>query len=409
MTPSRARHAAVVVLLTVFLGSPLFANWDEGVAAFQAGRFQDAATKFHSVVDESPEFPAGYYMLGLSLLRQKQVDGALQHLAKAVELGPDDPRYRLTYAQAQIQGRKWDGALATLASLEPSKVPAANRKAYAQLVAQAATRSKNHDVALKALEKTISLDRSSKTLWLAVAHVAQKANRSQKSFSALTTAYDLDRKDDDLGRRAVHTAFAQAQKQNGDARQDWYGKGFDMARKWAERSRSSEAYLLAGQAQMGLKDYATAGTWFAKAAGADAGSPQAHYEQARCALALKEADAALTHLGAARERSPDADLTRQIYLAEGFAYRIREEFTKAADVFRKAGDEAKVAEMVELQERKDNNKLFEQEKRECKLKVAEIKKLKVEMVDLKGTDAWEQLESDEKAIVSACAAHLKDG
>lgn len=405
---SRARTTAILILL-VCACSPLLADWDEGVAAFNAGRYQDAAASFRAVVEASPEAPAGYYMLGLSLLRQKQASAALEPLAKAVELGPDDPRNRLTYAQAQLQAGKADDAVATLASQDVAKVPASARKAYGQLAAQAATRSTNHRLALQTLEKVAKADGSSKTLLLALAQVARKAGRPERAFAAYTNAYELDRGDQELARDVVHVAFAEAQKQNGDAQRGWYSKGFEAARKWAETSRAAEAYLMAGQAQMGLKDYAAARDWFAKAAGVDEKDPQPHYEQARCDLALKEAKAALAHLKEARDRSSDPELTRQIFMAEGFAYRHLEDFVQAAEAFRKANNREKAAEMDHLQELKEQNALFEKEKKECQRKVAEVEKLKKEMVDLKGTDAWEQLEADYQAILEACKTHLSDG
>ena len=408
MYPSRARNA-VAFLLILFGVAPVHANWDQGLAAFNAGRFEEAAMKFRTVVEESPDSPAGHYMLGLTLMRQKRAADALGSLAKAVELGPEDPRYLLTYAQAQLGAGRPDGALETLAKEDPKSVPEAHRQAFGQLVAKAATESRNADLALRTLDKLAATEARSKTLWLAIAHVAQKANRYDRTFSALSTAYDLDRRDEDLGRRAVHTAFAAAQKQNGNGRGDWYGKALGMARKWAESSKSAEAYLMAGQAQMGAKDYADARAWFEKAAQAAPGDPQPPYEQARCDLALKEPEAALKHLRDAAQRSPDSDMQRQILLAEGFAHRHLEDFVKAREAFEKAGDRAKVSEMEELQERKEENALFEKEKAECKKKVTELEKLKVEMADLKGTDAWAQLEADAKAIAEACAAHLKDG
>lgn len=410
MNRSRARNAfTIAFLLSLLAAASALGNWDEGLAAFNAGRFEDAAAKFRAVVEESPDSPAGHYMLGLTLVRQEKASEALGSLAKAVELGPDDPRYRLTYAQAQLQARKPDDALATLAAEDPKAVPEANRKAFGQLVAKAATESRNVDLALTTLDKLAAANGRSKALWLAIAHVAQKGHRYERSFSALTAAYDLDRKDEDLGRRAVHTAFAAAQKQNGNGREGWYEKALEAARKWAESSKSAEAYLMAGQAEMGAKDYADARTWFEKAAAAAPSDPQPSYEQARCDLALKEPKAALEHLRAASQRSPDADMKRQILLAEGFAHRHLEDFVKARDAFERAGDKAKVAEMEELEERKKENALFEKEKAECKMKVAELGKLMEEMADLKGTDAWAQLEADAKAITAACAAHLKDG
>lgn len=406
---SRARTAFALLLLG-FVAWPVAADWSQGVDAFKAGRFQDAAAEFRVIVEQSPDAPEGHFMLGLSLLRADQAEGSLAPLARAVELGNSDPRYRLALGQAQLQAGKPDLALTTLAAQDPSAVPAASREVYGKLLVKAASESRRPDVALAALEKAAGAGRS-KTLWLAAAHVADKSGDGARAFAALDTAYGLDRGDAETGRRAVLKALAVAQGQSADgARQSWYGKGFEVARQWAEASPSAEAYLLAGQAKMGAKDYAGAHPWLAKAAAAAADDPVPLYHLSRCALALEkpEPDAALQHVARALALSPDAELRRQLLEARGTAYHHREEFDKAAAAYREAGNAEKTAEMEGYAEAQRQNERWEQERKKCRDRVATLSKLMEESKNLEGTDAWKALVADYDEATTACAEYLKD-
>ena len=44
--------------LTALLATPLLATWEDGVAAFKAGRYEDATAVFRSVVTASPDAPS---------------------------------------------------------------------------------------------------------------------------------------------------------------------------------------------------------------------------------------------------------------------------------------------------------------------------------------------------------------
>ena len=53
----------------------------------------------------SPEAASLRHALGLSLIRQKRYDDAIQQLGRAVELAPDEPRYAYVYVVA-LQSRE---------------------------------------------------------------------------------------------------------------------------------------------------------------------------------------------------------------------------------------------------------------------------------------------------------------
>lgn len=404
----RTAPASIAALLPLLLAaSPLAAAWDEGVAAFHAGRFREAAAEFREVVDRSPEAPEGHYMLGLSLLRQKRTSDALESLGRAVELRPEEAAYRLALAQAQLVAGKACDALATVAGLERSAMAAEQRTAFDQLLARAATGCDRTQDAAAALERALAAGgASSKPLWLAQALTARRLGRPAEELAALTAAFELDPGDAELGRQAVRTAFAAARDADGDDRRRRYLEGSGIAEALAASAPSPETLLLAGEARMGAQDYAAARRWFEQAAAPDGADPLPHYYAARCDLALGQADRALGALAAALERSPDADLEGRILAARGSALRRLEKFDAAAAAYRLAGDEGKAAEMEGLARIQRNNLDWQREKRRCEEKRREIERQLEENEYLEGTEAWRQLKRDADKKLASCQAYL---
>ena len=56
-----------LAILLVAFAAVSEAGWEEGVAAFKSGNFQQAAKEFQGFVDERPDVFQGHYMLGQSV------------------------------------------------------------------------------------------------------------------------------------------------------------------------------------------------------------------------------------------------------------------------------------------------------------------------------------------------------
>jgi Tfp pilus assembly protein PilF len=69
----------------------------------QQGREEDSARLLRTGIAAVPDDPALPHALGLSLVRQKQLDQAVAYLRQAAQLAPDRPRYAYVYALA-LQG-----------------------------------------------------------------------------------------------------------------------------------------------------------------------------------------------------------------------------------------------------------------------------------------------------------------
>lgn len=391
-----------LILLTLLtLTTPLAADWEEGVAAFQAGQYHEAVVKFRDVVTRSPESPQGYYMLGLSMVQQRQAKAALEPLQKAVELASDNAQYRLTLAQAQIKARDNNGALRTLAALDPGRLAAQQLPSFNKLVARSAGDSDELRLAVTTIEGALKKSPKERDLHLALALVEGKRGRGAAEWKALAAAYELDSSDTDLGRRVVRKAFALAADATGDARQDWYLAGAEIARKL--QGDPAEVALLVGEAEMSSKNFAAARASFEAAASADSDNALPHFYLGRCALAEGQAEAALGHLNGALARSPEADLLGQVHAVRGLTLRHLERFEEAAAAYRDAGNAGKAAEMEELMAAQAQNAEWEKEKKRCVLQRKQLEELMAESQDLKGSDTWRELEQQHTQVVEICA------
>ncbi len=392
--------------LMALLATPVLASWDDGVAAFRAGRYEDAAVVFQSFVSRSPEAPEGHYMLGLSLLRQERLADAIGPLSDALSLGKDDTRYRMTLAQALLKAGKSADALVTLDAQNPAAVPESARTSFHQLLAKAATSSGRDAAAYASLEKALAADDSSRVLWLARANLAHRLDRPQAAFEALAAAVELDPSDPEPARSAVQTALAIAQSEaDADLRREWYVKGAGVAGRLAEAFPTTGNLRLAGGARMGAQDYEGAVELFEQALATGDDDPMLHYDLGRCQQVLGQDEVALKHLAVALERSPDAALTLQIHATAARALRGLEDFAGAAAAFRRAGDAGAAAEMAHYAE---NRRKWAQEKADCTAKRTGLEQILAESGDLKNTREYKEVQRDLATIVTACEPYFNE-
>ena len=91
-------------------------------------------------------------------------------------------------------------------------------------------------------------------------------------------------------------------------------------------------------AAMGAQEYADAVASLEKALAAGGDDLRVHLYLGQSMLALRRYDEALGHLRTALERSPSPEREREIHAARGLAYHGLEQFDRAAEAYRQAGD-----------------------------------------------------------------------
>lgn len=402
----RTTLTPTLFLIAALAASPLLADWDAGVSAFQDGRYAEAADAFRAYVARSPDAPQGHYMLGQSLLREDRASEALAALARAVELAPEDARYRLVLAQAQLKLGRAGEALATLADQDPAAVPAEMRASYGQLVATAATRGSGA-AALATVRRALDADPSSKLLWQARGQLARESNDLDDAFESYRRAYELDPQDAGSGRAAVHAALELADDAEDDAKRGWYERAAELARETAAADPGADAFRLAGEAEMGAQRFAEALAWFEKAeAAAEIPDPILPYYRARCLIRLDRAADALALVDRTLARAPGAELRDRLLDARGAALRHLERFTEAADAYRRAGDVERAAEMERLARIDRQNDAWKADRKACLDKKLRLEALLAEYRELAATPDGRALRQEYEQHLEACKNHL---
>ena len=107
MTAAR-RAIAVVVVFALGAGlAPARADVQRALSAFKAGRYLEAASELQSIVDRSPGYADGYFLLGHCLLKMRRAADAEAEFRHAIEIDPSRHQYFLGLALAYKAEADW--------------------------------------------------------------------------------------------------------------------------------------------------------------------------------------------------------------------------------------------------------------------------------------------------------------
>jgi len=90
------RRPTIVLSAALLVGAaclPARADADKAVADFKAGRYLDAAAEMQAIVDRSPGYDDGYYLIGLCMLRMGHPTEAENQFRRAIDIQPNRPAY----------------------------------------------------------------------------------------------------------------------------------------------------------------------------------------------------------------------------------------------------------------------------------------------------------------------------
>jgi len=90
-------------------------TFEEAVACHQYGRFQQAASLYHAVLETHPTHPNSHYNLGLLAVQAGQPEAALPHFLAALDADPACGRYWYHYIQTLSLTNQHDAACELLA------------------------------------------------------------------------------------------------------------------------------------------------------------------------------------------------------------------------------------------------------------------------------------------------------
>jgi len=373
ITGSQGWIGVAVILLALAVSMPAQAEWEKGVAAYNGKDYATAAKEFEEVTKTNPDFAGGYYMLGLAQNAQNQLAPAVANLRKAVELDADNASYQVALGQALLKTKEYQQAYGLLKGLDMGTMDAKYRSDYALLFAQAATKSGQPDDAIRVLSTQTRADGNNHRLYQALGVAYDEAGDDGKAFEAFKRAYEINPNDQATGRSAVHSGILAARRSSSDAQKTrYYKETGQIAERLASSSPTFDHYLLAGETWMGAKEYGRALEWFEKAKAGQPNNVLVHYYCSQCNTSLKRYDPALRDLQNALRIGASGKLRTQIYNQMGYVYAAKKDFANAANAYGEAGNQRKVAEMRENQEKQAQNVQAEAEQAELRRTIAAL-------------------------------------
>jgi predicted Zn-dependent protease len=360
----------VVIAGALGAAAPVFGGWDEGVAAFKAKNYAQAAREFEAVAKDRPDWAGGFLMLGRTQLLMDRSSDAVNTLRKAYDLDPSGVETQLALAQAYLSVDRASEASQLLGKINAAGLPKERQSLYQQLVAKAAADSGQTDRAASALEKAAAASPNDATVQFNYGVLALNAGDTAKAVAALEKAARLDTADAEKQKVLVQALLRQGRETPGAQKDAIYARAAEVARGLVAKSSTYDHLLLLGEAQLGANQYDAAVATFGQASAKGSGEwlPGFYAGQAQTALA-RYGDAEASLRRALQSAAATADKAR-IWRQLGFVYEKQKNFEQAKSAYRSAGDDAAITRVEENQKIAEHNKTAEEEEK----RLAELKR-----------------------------------
>jgi tetratricopeptide (TPR) repeat protein len=362
-----------VVLLALAVAAPATADWEKGVAAYKSKDWAAAAAEFEEVTKTNPDFAGGYYMLGICQSNLNQLSPAVANLRKAVELEGDNAQYKIALCQALVKTGEYQQAYSLLKPLDVGALDPRLRSNYALLFAQAATKTNRPGEAIRVLTAQTAADGKNDRLYQALGVAHNDTGDDGKAFDAFKRAFELNAKNQEVGRSAVHSGIAAARRSSSNTQKSRYYSGTaQIAERLVVAAATFEHKLLAGEAWLGAKNYQKALGWFDQAQTMQPSNVLVRYYRAQCKTSLNQLDGAIDELQQALRIGASGKLRTQIYSQMGYVYDKKGDYDRAADAYNEAGNGRKATEMRDKQAAAEQNKLADAEQRQLRQNIAAL-------------------------------------
>ena len=360
------------------------AGWEEGVAAFKAGNFQVAAQEFSAVVEKTPDYDGGQYMLGATLLKLNRTGEALQHLKKADELQPGNITYQVALAKGYLDAKRYGDAAQMLQKINPSALPKTQQDEYHQMLAVSLEKSGNSEAALAALKKLTETSPNSADAWYRYGTGAFNAGDTTAGVAALEKAVALDGKDARKVEALAKALVRQARETQGERKKAIYDKAVRVASDLATAQPTYENVLLLGELQLGAGQYREAVASLKKAAAANGGPWYPHYYMSQAYTLLGDYQNAEASAQTALGKAPSEKERQMVWKQIAFAREKKKDYEGAKEAYLKGGDPQSAARVDQNQKIASENEQIDAENQQIQELEAERRRLEKELRELGG-------------------------
>ena len=332
-TPGGARWLAFAVLAAGAF-APARADAQRALAEFKAGRYLEAASELQAVVDRSPGYAYGYFLLGHCMLKMRHPLEAETDFRRALSLDPSKPEYYHGLALATQALAEWNRTITTASEgLARAQDPPTRFALYA-LRGYAFGAVQRWDAAIRDLEaaRNIRIERPV-LVWLGKAYFAVGAY--DRAIPPLRDALTMLPDDADVLRLLAESTLRLASAQVDATRKRMtYESSLEYAQRLASlRSDDLDAIHLVGRAALGAGRLDQAASIFQLVIFRDPRQCYAMVNLGRTYMAAGRLDEAEAFL---RKASACAPRMAEIYETLGDLYMKRGRPRDAAAAFRRA-------------------------------------------------------------------------
>jgi tetratricopeptide (TPR) repeat protein len=369
-----------LALLVLATAGPAEAGWQEGVDAFKAGNFSVAAKEFQAVVESSPNYANGYFMLGQSLTQLNRSQDAVNAYRKAYDLNPNSVDFQFALANAFLAAKRYGDAAELYGRIQPSGLPAAHQAAFHKNRAIALEKSGRGDEAIGALRDTARTSPNDAAAQYAYGVAAYNGGDLNAAIPALAKAVQLQASP--KHREAYVLALVRQAREDGSKKSTNYTRAVEQAKALAAADASYSNLLMLGEVQLGAKQYQGAADSFQKAAAKKGNDWLAFYYLSQAQTALGQYAAAEAALAKALAANPSSQNEKRIYRQIGFVNEKLKNYDEAKVAYTRAGDQASVQRVQKNQEISQENQEIEAHNREIEQMRQEQEKLEQELREL---------------------------
>lgn len=373
-----------LAILLVASAAVLEAGWEEGVAAFKGGNYQQAAKEFQGFVDERPDVFQGHYMLGQSLAKLGRDQEALTHLRKALELESGNVGVQLALGKVYLEVGRYSDAAALLGKIDASSLPKSQQPALHQMMALALEKSGDSGRALQQLAQAARTNPNDATIQYQYGAAALRDGDTATAVAALGKAAQLDPNDP-----AKLNAYAQAlvrkgRSTTGQTKAQAYQQASAAAQKLVAADPSYDNLMLLAGAQLGAKQYDGALSTLQQAARKNPNDWLPLFYQGQAFTQKDQFRSAESILKQALDKAKPGRDQVTIWKQLGFVYEKQKSYQAAIGAYQKAGDSAGVARVEENLQTAEYNKGVEAEADRIRALEEEQAKIEEELKALPG-------------------------
>jgi len=248
-----AKNVVLVVLasLLVVSGTVVVAGFEEGMNYFKSGKYVEAAAEFQAIVEASPEYDYGYYILGASFVKMKKNNDAVTNFKKAIELNPDKFEYYYGLAGAYLGSQNYRKVVEALNDGE-KVLPEQYKPVFHNMRGQAKYALENYSQAIEDLEIAVKAKPTAQT-WNQIGKCYYELRHYTDAAAAYRQSAKLDGGKVDtqmyLAMSLSNAAGAEADKGKKDR---YYAEALASAQKYAAaKPNDFNAQNLVGRTALG--------------------------------------------------------------------------------------------------------------------------------------------------------------